>query len=83
MTLNLIQYYRGPKEGKRGRKMNRRRPLRIAPSHYHVGHIVPATVAREMSLFEEEGLDEHEIVGGGIIPGLAEKVALAAKRRSL
>ncbi len=51
--------------------MNRRRPLRIAPSHYHVGHIVPATVAREMSFFEEEGLDEYEIVGGGIIPALA------------
>ena len=65
--------------------MNRRRPLRIAPSHYHVGHIVPATVAREMSFFEEEGLDEYEIVGGGIIPALAEKVALtrAMKEKSI
>ncbi len=63
--------------------MNRRRPLRIAPSHYHVGHIVPSMIAKEMSFFEEEGLDEYEIVDGGIIPCLAEKVTLAAKRRSL
>ena len=65
--------------------MNRRRPLRIAPSHYHVGHIVPSMIAKEMSFFEEEGLEEYEIVGGGIIPALAEKIALrrAMKEKSI
>jgi len=63
----------------------KRRPLRIAPSHYHVGHIVPATVAKEMSFFEEEGLEEYDIVSGGIIPALAEKIALtrAMKEKSI
>ena len=65
--------------------MSVRRPLRIAPSHYHVGHIVPATVAREMTFFEEEGLEEYELVGGGIIPALAEKIGLrrAMKEKSI
>jgi ABC-type nitrate/sulfonate/bicarbonate transport system substrate-binding protein len=59
----------------------KKRPLRIAPSHYHVGHIVPATVAKEMMFFEDEGLEEYEIVGGGIIPAMAEKVALRKAMR--
>lgn len=65
--------------------MNRKRALRIAPSHYHVGHIVPATVAKEMLFFEDEGLEEYEIVGGGIIPAVAEAIGLtrAMKEKSI
>jgi ABC-type nitrate/sulfonate/bicarbonate transport system substrate-binding protein len=65
--------------------MNRKRALRIAPSHYHVGHIVPATVAKEMLFFEDEGLEDYEIVGGGIIPALAEGIGLrrAMKEKSI
>jgi ABC-type nitrate/sulfonate/bicarbonate transport system substrate-binding protein len=50
-----------------------------------VGHIVPATVAKEMMFFEEEGLEEYEIVSGGIIPALAEKYGLrrAMKEKSI
>jgi len=42
-------------------------------------------IAKEMSFFEEEGLEEYEIVGGGIIPALAEKIALrrAMKEKSI
>ncbi len=65
--------------------MSTNRPLRIAPSHYHVGHIVPATVAMEMTFFEEEGLENYEIVSGGLIPAVAEKIGLrrAMKERSI
>jgi len=65
--------------------MSRKRHVRIAPSHYHVGHIVPAMVASEMSFFEDEGLEDYEIVGGGIIPAMVEKVALrrAMKEKSI
>ena len=65
--------------------MNRKRPLRIAPSHYHVGHIVPAMVAKEMLFFEDEGLEEYEIVGGGLIPAVAEGIGLrrAMKEKSI
>jgi len=50
--------------------------LRIATAHYHVAHIVPAIVAKEMTYFEEEGLEDYDIVTGGLVPGLAEKIAL-------
>lgn len=65
--------------------MDRKRPLRIAPSHYHVGHIVPATVAKEMLFFEDEGLEDYEIVGGGLIPAVAEGIGLrrAMKEKSI
>lgn len=65
--------------------MDRKRPLRIAPSHYHVGHIVPATVAKEMLFFEDEGLEDYEIVGGGLVPALAEGIGLrrAMKEKSI
>jgi ABC-type nitrate/sulfonate/bicarbonate transport system substrate-binding protein len=33
-------------------------------------------VAKEMTYFEEEGLENYDIVTGGLVPGLAEKVAL-------
>jgi ABC-type nitrate/sulfonate/bicarbonate transport system substrate-binding protein len=41
-----------------------------------VAHIVPAIVAKEMTYFEEEGLEDYEIVTGGLVPGLVEKIAL-------
>lgn len=65
--------------------MARKRPLRIAPSHYHVGHVVPAMVAKEMNFFEEEGLEDYEIVSGGLIPAVAEKIGLrrAMKEKSI
>ena len=65
--------------------MTSKRPLRIAPSHYHVGHIVPATVAQEMTFFEEEGLEDYELVSGGLVPALAEKIGLrrAMKEKSI
>ena len=50
--------------------------VRIGPSHYHVGHIVPAMVATEMTYFEEEGLTSHALYHGGLIPAIAETVAL-------
>ena len=61
------------------------RPLRIAPSHYHVGHIVPSMVAKEMMFFEDEGLENYEIVSGGLIPGVAEAIGLwrAMKEKSI
>ncbi|MBI2988217.1 MAG: ABC transporter substrate-binding protein [Deltaproteobacteria bacterium] len=51
-------------------------PFRIATSHYHVGHIIPAMVAKEMTYFEEEGLDDYEVVTGGLVPAIVERVAL-------
>ena len=65
--------------------MTSKRPLRIAPSHYHVGHIVPATVAQEMTFFEEEGLEDYELVSGGLVPALTEKIGLrrAMKEKSI
>lgn len=56
--------------------MKSRPSFRIATSHYHVGHIIPAMVAKEMTYFEEEGLEDYEVVIGGLVPGLAEKIAL-------
>ena len=56
--------------------MQQRKVVRIGPSHYHVGHIVPAMVAKEMTYFEEEGLTSYELWQGGLIPAIAEKYAL-------
>lgn len=56
--------------------MKRQPILRIATSHYHTGHLIPAMVAKEMAYFEEEGLEDYEIVTGGLVPGLVEKIAL-------
>jgi ABC-type nitrate/sulfonate/bicarbonate transport system substrate-binding protein len=53
-----------------------RKPVRIGPSHYHVGHIVPAMVAKEMTYFEQEGLEDYALYQGGLIPAIAEKMAL-------
>jgi ABC-type nitrate/sulfonate/bicarbonate transport system substrate-binding protein len=33
-------------------------------------------VAKEMTYFEEEGLEDYEVVTGGLVPGLVEKIAL-------
>ncbi len=41
--------------------MQPRNLVRIGPSHYHVGHIVPAMVAKEMTYFEEEGLAAYDL----------------------
>jgi ABC-type nitrate/sulfonate/bicarbonate transport system substrate-binding protein len=42
-------------------------------------------VAKEMTYFEEEGLEDYEVVTGGLVPGLAEKLALrrAMKERGV
>ncbi len=56
--------------------MSDRKIVRIGPSHYHVGHIVPAMVAKELSYFEEEGLTNYDLIHGGLIPAIAEKLAL-------
>ncbi len=50
--------------------------VRIGPSHYHVGHIVPAVVAKEMTYFEEEGFTSYALYHGGLIPAIAETIAL-------
>ena len=56
--------------------MQPRNVVRIGPSHYHVGHIVPAMVAKEMTYFEEEGLAAYDLYHGGLIPAIAETIAL-------
>ena len=56
--------------------MAERKVVRIGPSHYHVGHIVPAMVAKEMTYFEQEGLENYDLYRGGLIPAIAEKLAL-------
>ena len=56
--------------------MQPRNVVRIGPSHYHVGHIVPAMVAKEMPYFEEEGLAAYDLYHGGLIPAIAETIAL-------
>jgi len=53
-----------------------KKTVRIGPSHYHVGHIVPAMIAKEMTYFEEEGLGPYELHFGGLIPAIVEKIAL-------
>jgi len=57
--------------------MSERKVVRIGTSHYHVGHIVPAMVAHEMTYFEQEGLNRYVFYHGGLIPAIAEKIALA------
>jgi len=56
--------------------MTRKKVVRIGTSHYHVGHIVPAMVAKEMTYFEAEGLTDYELYFGGLIPGMVEGIAL-------
>jgi ABC-type nitrate/sulfonate/bicarbonate transport system substrate-binding protein len=53
-----------------------RKTVRIGPSHYHVGHVVPAMIAREMIYFDEEGFAPYDIHFGGLIPAMVEKIAL-------
>ena len=56
--------------------MDQRKIVRIGTSHYHVGHIVPAMVAKELTYFEEEGLTHYALYHGGLIPAVAEDIAL-------
>lgn len=56
--------------------MSERKIVRIATSHYHAGHFVPAFVAKEITYFEEEGLTNYELLRGGLIPAMVESVAL-------
>lgn len=53
------------------------RKLRVANSHYHVAHLLAPTIAYEWGFFEQEGVGEVEIVGGGLVPAFVERVALA------
>ena len=56
--------------------MNQKKVLRIGTSHYHVGHIVPAMVAKEMTYFEQEGLTNYDLYHGGLIPAVVEDIGL-------
>jgi ABC-type nitrate/sulfonate/bicarbonate transport system substrate-binding protein len=56
--------------------MSVRKVVRIGTSHYHVGHIVPAMVAKEMTYFEQEGLTNYALYHGGLIPAVVEDLAL-------
>ena len=65
--------------------MSRRTVTRIGTSHYHVGHIVPAMVAKEMTYFEQEGLVDYDLFHGGLVPAVVEDIALrrAMKEKSV
>ena len=51
-------------------------PLLIANSNYHVGQQVAVYVAQEQGYFREEGLEQFEYDGGGLIPAVIEKQGL-------
>jgi ABC-type nitrate/sulfonate/bicarbonate transport system substrate-binding protein len=51
-------------------------PLLIANSNYHVGQQVAVYVAQEQSYFREEGLQQFEYDGRGLIPATIEKHGL-------
>ena len=56
--------------------------LRLAPACYHILHMIPPMVAREMNFFEEEGLvdedgrEAYEFILGGLAPFTYEKETL-------
>ncbi|MBI4526648.1 MAG: ABC transporter substrate-binding protein [Deltaproteobacteria bacterium] len=57
--------------------------LRVAPTCYHVLHLIPVMIAHEMNFFVDEGLCRpshslaYEIVPGGLVPFGLEKLGLA------
>lgn len=51
--------------------------IRVATSHYHVGHAIAPMAALEKGFFKEEGLDRFELLLEGLIPGFVEKEALS------
>jgi len=52
--------------------------LRIATSHYHVGHAIAPVVALEQGFFKEEGLENFALLLEGLIPAFVERQALFA-----
>ncbi len=57
--------------------------LRIAPTCYHVLHLIPVMAAHEMNFFADEGLCKsdgslaYDIVPGGLVPFGLEKLGLS------
>lgn len=51
-------------------------PLLIANSNYHVGQQVAVYVAKEQGYFKEEGLEQFDYDGRGLIPATIEKQGL-------
>ncbi len=51
--------------------------LRIATSHYHVGHAIAPMVALEKGFFKEEGFENFDLLIEGLIPAFVEKEALS------
>lgn len=57
--------------------------LRIAPTCYHVLHLIPVMIAHEMNFFADEGLCNsdrslaYDITPGGLVPFGLEKLGLA------
>lgn len=56
-----------------------KKKLRIANSHYHAAHLVPAAVAQEKGFFKEDGV-EVEIIGGGLLPAKDEEEKLLSTK---
>ena len=65
--------------------------VRIAPTCYHVLHLIPAMAAHEMNFFYGEGLQDsdglpaYEMISGGLVPFGLEKLGLtqAMKEKSI
>jgi ABC-type nitrate/sulfonate/bicarbonate transport system substrate-binding protein len=59
--------------------------IRIATSHYHVGHAIAPMAALEKGFFKEEGFDGFELLLEGLIPAFVEREALsvAMKERGI
>lgn len=59
--------------------------IRIATSHYHVGHAIAPMVAVERGFFAEERFDNFELLLEGLVPAFVEKEALsvAMKERGI
>lgn len=59
--------------------MTHRKALRVTSGHYHTGHLVSFMAALEKGYFAAEGLREDDldlIYPGGLVPAIAERVAL-------
>ncbi len=55
--------------------------LRVATSHYHVGHLVTIMTAKELGFFSAEGLPNVEVVVGGLVAASDEKEKLVSEMR--